>query len=98
MEKDILAVCFIMGGSSFGRADNIPEAVRLCKISLERDWGSVFMLDGKTMPINCYDVTGNDVCYFQDHEIIGDNKDEFPVQYLECREVVLKPYKHPMAY
>jgi hypothetical protein len=98
MEQDILAVCFIMGGSSWGRADNITEAVRLCKTSLERDWGSVYNLDNKTMPINCYDVTGNDVCYFQDGTVIGDNKDKFPVKFIEHREVVLKPYKHPMAY
>ncbi len=93
MDKDILAVCMIGAGSSWGRADTLEGALGLCKLNLERDWGSIFDLGGKTMTISCYDVTGNDVVRFEYHGLIGDNEEQFPIQLIEHRDVTLKAYK-----
>lgn len=90
MTQDILAVSFIGAGSSWGRAETLEEAIANCKRCLERDWGSIFYLDGKEATISCYDVTGNDVVRFEHHQLMGDNEDEYPITLIEHRDVTLK--------
>ena len=93
MKDDILAVCMIGAGSSWGRAETVDEAVRNCKNSLEQDWGSIYDLGGKEATISCYNVTGNDVVRLEYTGLVGDNEDEFPIAFIEHRDVTLKARK-----
>jgi hypothetical protein len=93
MEKDFLAVCMIGAGSSWGRANSVDEAARLCELFVVDDWGSIFKLDGQTVTISCYDVTGNDIVRLEYTGLIGDNEDNHPIKFIEHREVTLKVRK-----
>lgn len=93
MKDDILAVCMIGAGSSWGRAETLKEAVRICQGCVEQDWGSIYDLGGKEATISCYNVTGNDVVRLEYTGLIGDNEDKFPISLIEHRDVILKARK-----
>lgn len=59
--EDWIAICFIMAGSSHGRADNAFEAIANCKQAVERDWvkDGGYRFDGP-VSIEVYDVSGHD--------------------------------------
>lgn len=90
MTKDILAVCMIGAGSSWGRGPTVEKAVKECERELLGCWGSIYNLDNAELVISLYDVTGNDTVRLEYTGLVGDNEKDFPIALIEHRDVVLK--------
>lgn len=90
MTKDILAVCMIGAGSSWGRGQTVEQAIGECKRELLGCWGSIYKLDGVEVVISIYDVTGNDEIHMDYHGLSGDNEEAHPIILIEHRDVILK--------
>lgn len=84
--SDYLAIFYIGGGSSHGRADSIDKAVQLC-LNAASDWASMFDIDGKPAKFSIYDVEGFENIYW-DYEVRANGRAE-PFPLLEVRDVVL---------
>lgn len=93
MQQDVLAVCMIGAGSSWGRGETVEAAVRECERELRDCWGSIYKLDNAELIVSIYDVTGNDEIRLEYTGLIGDNEDQFPIKLIEHRDVVIKSKK-----
>jgi hypothetical protein len=74
-ENDILAVIFIMGGSSYGRASTEAEAVKNAVRAFVGDWASMFDVFGQPVPVNVVNVTGFDCIQFGHNGIYSDDNE-----------------------
>ena len=94
MKKDYIAIIYIMGGSSYGRADTIQEAVDNAARAFTGDWGSMFDVFGHECPVNVFDVTGFDQIVWDHSGTYAPGPDDNDADnksgrhYFECRRVV----------
>lgn len=69
MKKDYLAIIRIGGGSTFGRDESIfdavEHAVRICILDCHR----YYLLEGKKLNVQVFDVTGRDELTWDDQGV-----------------------------
>ena len=69
MKKDYLAIIRIGGGSSYGRAasifDAVESAIRICIL----DWSRYYELEDSAIKVQVFDVTGRDELTWDDHSV-----------------------------
>lgn len=68
---DYIAVIFIAGGSSWGRSPDKEKAIKIA-LSNYHDWESLFVMSEHDVPINIWDVSGYDKCWW-DYAMHGHN-------------------------
>jgi len=56
-KPDYLAVIPVGGGSSWGRASNKEDAIKIA-VSSVKDWGGLFEVSGVPVKVNVVDVSG----------------------------------------
>jgi hypothetical protein len=84
---DYFVICsFGYGMGSWARDADLEKAVKRCKRIAYSDWRGVLKLDGATVNLSLFDVTGNDTVSFGDGSVTGDNPDA-PIKSLGLREV-----------
>src|SRR5262245_51483286 len=86
-ERNYIAIILIGCGSSWARDKDPEKAIKRCARIIVEDWSSLFDLEGKTLPINLYDVTGHDEVSWSHHGIKGDG--DGPITRIEVADVTL---------
>lgn len=77
VEKDYLAICFLMAGSCFGRAATKAKAIEICRQEAQgfaRAFGG-FKAEFTDLKINVYDSTGHDKITWNATGAVGDAGD-----------------------
>lgn len=63
---DYIAIIYIAGGSSYGRAPDKTEAIKNC-LHHFREWEAIFKLPEQDVSIQVWDVAGYGKCWW-DHQ------------------------------
>lgn len=64
--KDYLACTYIDLGGSWARDTDPDKAIKRCAKITYSDWKHLYRLDGETVKVALYDVTGHDQVYMDD--------------------------------
>lgn len=78
VEKDYLAICFIMAGSCFGRAATKEAAIETCRKeanAFAKAFGG-FKAEVTDLKVNVYDATGYDSIVWDDFGVRADGRAE----------------------
>ena len=87
--KDYLAIILLGGGSSWARGPDAEKAITDVTKQVKSDWGRLFNLEGVEVRVNLWDITGNDVVYWDDCGMHADNQEQFPITKVETRIITL---------